>query len=211
MAEEYAFKQVFSDMALEYSDDILRLYRKISEVLWGKFENAEITKDDLQFRRFSELFAELNINMDAKPVNDAYVLALGAGSYLIDGAEEICKTLTDAGKVIYIVTNGVSVTQKMRIGNSAISKYISGIFVSEDTGYQKPRKEYFDYVFSRVPNLDLTKTIIIGDSLTSDIKGGIQAGIDTCWFNKDNRQNTTMIKPTYKVTRLMEISRLGGL
>ena len=207
-AEEYAFKRVLQDAGLSYSDEMLRLYRSINKALWEKFERAEITKDDLQYRRFRELFLKLHLDLDPEQMNNAYVLALGAGSYLIDGAEEICNLLTEAGKRIYIVTNGVAVTQKMRIRNSAINQYISGLFVSEDAGFQKPQKEYFDYVFSRIPHPDLTKTIIIGDSLLSDISGGIQAGIDTCWFNKDNSPNTSAIQPTYEIKYLRELAEI---
>ena len=205
IAEEHAFRQVFKDAGLVYHADILHLYRGISKTLWEKFERAEITKDELQYMRFHALFAKLNIFMEARQVNDAYVLALGANSYLIDGAEEICKRLTESGKRIYIVTNGVAITQKMRIRNSIISKYISDLFVSEEVGYQKPRKEYFAYVFSKIPNPDRRKTIIVGDSLASDIAGGMQFGMDTCWFNKDGVKNTTAIKPTYEITRLIEL------
>ena len=208
MAEEHAFKKVFNDAGLTYSDDILNLYRSISKVLWHKFENAEITKDELQFKRFHDLFAELNIDYNAKQMNDAYVLALGTGAYLIDGAEDICKSLTESGKRIYIITNGVAVTQKMRITSSVISGYISGLFVSEDVGFQKPQIEYFDYVLSHIPNIDQTSTIIVGDSLLSDIRGGIQAGIDTCWFNKNNEKNTTTFRPTYEVNRLIDIIQI---
>jgi 2-haloacid dehalogenase len=128
--------------------------------------------------------------------------------YLIDDAEETCKARPAPPKRIYIVTNGVAITQKMRIKNSIIRKYISDLFVSEDIGFQKPRKEYFDYVFSKIPNPDMRNTIIVGDSLTSDIAGGVQSGIDTCWFNKDNVKNTTTITPTYEITRLIELSKI---
>ena len=209
LAEEMAFRQVCRGAGLHYSDDMLSLYRSISKVLWERFERAEITKEDLQYRRFHELFEVLHVDMDARRMNDAYVLALGAGCYLIDGAEDICKLLTEAGKRIYIVTNGVAVTQKMRIGNSAINKYISGLFVSEDAGFQKPQKEYFDYVFSQIPNLEHTKTLIVGDSLVSDIKGGLDSGIDACWFNKDNNPNTSVILPTYEIKHLLELTGIG--
>ena len=205
-AEESAFKHVFCDAGLPYSAEALSLYRSISKILWDRFEQAEITKDELQDRRFRELFAALGVEMNPKTMNDAYVLALGAGAFLLDGAEEICRTLVENQKQIYIVTNGVAITQKLRIGNASIRKYISGVFVSEDAGYQKPQREYFAYVFSQIPNLDPASTIIVGDSLESDIRGGIQAGIDTCWFNRDDKQNTTSLVPTYEIKQLMELA-----
>ena len=151
LAEEYALKQVFRNTDILYSEDILRLYRKISEVLWEQFAEGNITKEDLQARRFGELFFELNVKMNANQMNAAYVLALGAGSYLIDGAEEICKMLAENQKRIYIVTNGVAITQKMRIGNSSINQYLTGVFLSEDAGFPKPQKNISTMCFHKYP------------------------------------------------------------
>jgi len=109
---------------------------------------------------------------------------------------------------IFIVTNGISATQNMRIGNSTINKYISGIFISEETGYSKAQKEYFDYVFSQIPDIGKARVIIIGDSLSSDIQGGYNAGITTCWFNRLRKKIFGDIRPDYEITDLREIIAL---
>src|SRR5690606_32564259 len=106
---------------------------------------------------------------------------------------------------LYIVTNGVPETQYKRLKNAKLDHYFKHIFVSVEIGYQKPMKEFFDYVFERIPDVKLEETLIIGDSLSSDIQGGINAGIDTCWFNRNRKQNQSPFKPTYEIHDLKEL------
>lgn len=103
------------------------------------------------------------------------------------------------------MTNGVSKTQYQRLTDAKMLGYFKQIFVSEDVGAQKPMKAFFDHVFSHIPNFEKEKTVIIGDSLTSDIKGGNAAGIDTIWFNKNKLPEIPEIKPTYRVDLLAEL------
>lgn len=109
---------------------------------------------------------------------------------------------------LYVVTNGVSKTQDKRLRDSGLFPLFKDIFVSEDTGYQKPMKEFFDYVFSRIPNFRVDEALIIGDSLSADIKGGELAGLDTCWFNPNMKQNHTNINPSYQIHNLEEIIQI---
>lgn len=106
---------------------------------------------------------------------------------------------------LYIVTNGVSTTQDKRLKDAGLHPFFKDIFVSEATGFQKPMPEYFDYVFKRIPDLSVERSIIIGDSLSSDIKGGELAGLDTCWFNPYSLPNTTGCNPTYEIKKLEEL------
>jgi 2-haloacid dehalogenase len=116
----------------------------------------------------------------------------------------LCEELAKAGKNLYIITNGHTVTQTKRLKNSNFIKYIKKSFISEQIGYQKPNKEYFDYVLNEI-NANESECIIIGDSLSSDIKGGINSGIDTCWFNPYNKENTGSVIPTYTVNTFSQI------
>jgi len=204
-AEQNALIQTFALFGLPYRDGVRLKYREINDELWRVFERRQISKDDLQIQRFSRLFDRTGISCDAGLFNGKYLVELGRGNYLIDGAHEICEDLYGRGKKIYIVINGVALTQKMRVGGSAIKKFISGLFVSEDIGAQKPEKQYFDCVFARIEETDKSKMIIVGDSLTVDIQGGYNAGIDTCWFNPEHKENFIGIKPTYEITKLSEI------
>lgn len=204
-AEENALIETFSQNNLSYSEDIRSKYRDINNELWLAFERQEIGKDELQVERFFRLFHEIEVECDPSSFNGKYHIELGKGNYLIDGAYEICRALYEENKKMYIVTNGTSAVQKTRIANSKIKDFISDLFVSEDIGYQKPNKKYFDYVLSQIEKIDIRKILIIGDSLTSDIQGGYNAGIDTCWFNPNKNKNLIGITPTYEITDLSEI------
>jgi len=207
MAEENALKIMFKYCCFNYTDNIHFKYRKINSQVWESFENKEITKDELQTIRFKRLFDEINVNYDPIIFNQKYLYELGKGSFLINGALEICKNIISNYKKIYIVTNGILSTQKSKIEHSLIKEYISDYFVSELVGYNKPNKLYFDYVFSHIPKVDKEKIIIIGDSILHDIVGGINAGIDNCWFNENGKINETEFKPTYEITKLQEINK----
>ncbi|MDR0399837.1 MAG: YjjG family noncanonical pyrimidine nucleotidase, partial [Treponema sp.] len=172
MAEENALKIMFDHYDLEYSENVRLKYQEINSHAWKSYENNEITKTELQTLRFTRLFNEIGVHCDVNHFNERYLNELGKGSFLTDGALEICREITSCNKKIYIVTNGILATQEARIEHSAIKKYISGFFVSEFIGYQKPHALYFEYVFSHIPQIDRDKILIIGDSLSADIAGG---------------------------------------
>jgi len=205
MAETNALKIIFKNCNFKFSDDILAKYREINIRAWESYEKGEISKSELQVIRFERLFEYAGIKHDEKEFNDMYLYELGKGSFLIEGALEICKEIKAAGGIIYIVTNGILATQEARIKHSLIKDYISGYFVSEHIGYQKPHKSYFDYVFSHIVPAEKEKIIIIGDSLTADIAGGNNAGIDSCWFNASCKFNDTDITPVYEISSLLEL------
>lgn len=142
----------------------------------------------------------------ASPVeaNEAYIGYLGQGAYLLPGALELIDTLR-AKYSLYLVTNGLRRVQYRRLEGSPLAHAFDGVFVSEETGFQKPQKGFFDYVFSRIPEKNRARMLIIGDSLSSDIRGGNHAGIDTCWLNPSGMQNTSGAICTYEITQLEEL------
>lgn len=208
MAEESALKRMFRKYKFSYEENVRIKYRKINEQVWDSFEKGQIPKSEMQVLRFNQLFDALKIESDPKKFNEEYLVELGKGSFLIDGAFELCKRISDNNCKAYIVTNGISTTQKARLENSIIKPYIAKLFVSEEIGFQKPNALYFEYVFSHIPYVDKSKMIIIGDSLTADIAGGINAGIDSCWFNKFDTENNTDIAPAYEIKSLKELYKL---
>lgn len=204
-AEKAALRKAFLDHNYKFNEDIEKTYNKINSGLWRDFEKGLIEKSVLTKTRFQKLFDEVGIDGDGENFNDLYLAALSEGHDLMNGAIEICDALSKSCK-LYFVTNGISKTQHKRIDASGLRPYFLDTFVSEDTGYQKPMKEYFDYVFARIPDLNLERTLIVGDSLSSDIKGGIQAGIDSCWYNPRALENTSPdTKPTYEIRELSEL------
>ena len=206
-AEENALKIMFDNCKFNYSENIRSKYRGINSQVWESYEKGEISKTELQTLRFLRLFNDIGVYYDAKIFNEKYLNELGKGSFLIDGALGICKKITSCNKSIYIVTNGILATQKARIEHSKIKEYISDFFVSEFIGFQKPHSQYFEYVFSHIPHIEKDRFLIIGDSLSADIAGGNNAGIDSCWFNKSGDINSTNILPTYEINKLNELNK----
>jgi 2-haloacid dehalogenase len=208
MAEANALKIMFDKCGFEYTENIRQKYREINSQVWDSFEKGKISKEELQTSRFVRLFDFVGVCCDAKDFNEKYLYELGKGGFLIDGALEICEQIISHDKKIYIVTNGILATQMSRIKHSLIKDYIADFFVSESIGHQKPHISYFEYVFSHIPKIGKDKILIIGDSLTADIQGGCNAGIDSCWFNEAGaNNNTTSIIPTYEIHHLSEIQK----
>ncbi|MCL2372122.1 MAG: YjjG family noncanonical pyrimidine nucleotidase [Defluviitaleaceae bacterium] len=206
-AEEYALRSMFQSCGFTFSEAVHKKYQEINEAMWRAYEKGEVKIDQFPAMRFAHLFEAIGVTHDAASFNTNYLAWLGKGSFLIEGAEEICQKITAAGGEIYIVTNGLLATQESRIKHSLIRQYISGSFVSSNVGYQKPDPRYFSHVFANIPGLEKAKTIIIGDNITADIYGGNNAGIDSCWFNPSVTPNQTKIKPTYEISRLVEVLR----
>ena len=206
-AEAHALKTMFDYCGFNYTENVRTEYRKINHPLWERFSKGEISKEDIQAIRFSRLFERVGVQYDAADFNDKYIYELGKCAFLIEGAEEVCRAIMSQGKQIFIVTNGVLATQESRLKHSSIKGYISGSFVSEHIGFQKPDRQYFDYVFANIPQVSKDRIIIVGDSLSADIAGGIAAGIDSCWFNIDRIENKTDIIPTYEIRTLSELHK----
>ena len=208
-AEKAAFGIAMASCGIEYNNGDFERYRTINSRLWGRYGLGEITKEYLQANRFSMFFETFPISpkADGKAANAVFVDALADCSELFDGAIELCRKLSEKYE-LYIVTNGVSHTQKKRFYASPICQYFKDIFVSEDAGAPKPMREYFDYVFSHIGEEKRDGSVIIGDSLSSDIKGGNNAGIDTVWYNPRENENTTDIIPTKTVKSYRELLEL---
>ena len=207
MAKANALRITFENCGLDYSQDTRMKYREINEQMRGYCDKGGRTKKELQMSRFRRLFSENGINYDEKDATELYYDELGKGSFLLDGALEICKEINSCNKKIYIVTNGIFAVQKARIEGSLIREYISDVFVSEFIGFRKPHISYFDYVFSHIPLVKKDSVLLIGNTIPTDIAGGNNAGIDTCWLNGAGNLNETEIIPTYEIKKLDELER----
>ena len=157
--------------------------------------------------RFQQLLGELNSDADASRLRDLYEHNLSQGHYFIDGAETLLQTLYGKCR-LFLVSNGTAVVQKGRLGSAGISKYFERIFISENIGVNKPEREYFERCFQQIPDFVRSNCIIVGDSLTSDIRGGINAGITTCWFNPRREPVRQELKPDYQVDTLTKLPEL---
>lgn len=202
-AEEISIANTFIHFGIDISYS--KRFSEINSSLWRLFEIGGIEREEIKTKRFQLLLDEIGISgISAKEMSEKYLFELSCSSYAYDGATELCEELVKAGKNLYIITNGHTVTQTKRLKNSRFIKYIKKLFISEEIGYQKPNKEYFDFVLNEL-GADQNECIIIGDSLSSDIKGGINSEIDTCWFNPKNKENTGSIIPTYTVNTFSQI------
>lgn len=178
-AQYYSFRKVLEYYGCIFSEDIYEKYETINHVLWSQFEQGIIDKDTVQKKRFSDFFGVLGKKVDGAQANDVYQKGLCEQSWLIPNAKEICKELFP-NITLSIVTNGVGETQTARISNSEINEYMSHIIISETIGYAKPSKKFFDETFKILGCEHSDRILIVGDSISSDIQGGINAGIDTC-------------------------------
>lgn len=179
-------------------------YRAISTVIWNELEQSQITLEELKVERFRRLFLQHQLDLDAKLFGDLYIENLGKESHLIEGVKEMLAGLADFR--LAVLTNGFTLAQHARIAGSPLRNTFEAIIASEETGFKKPQVEIFEYTFEKLGITDISRVLMVGDSLSSDIQGGCNAGIDTCWFNPNGRKNDTMIQPTYEIRSWSEFS-----
>lgn len=188
----------------------ISIYKEVNQGLWKALERGEIDKPTLKKVRFGLFFEKIGYQTDEDTfaINEEYLHNLGDGGNLLEGAKETVEKLKAQGYDLYIVTNGIENTQKRRLTKAGILPFFTEIFVSEAIGYQKPRKEYFDYVLDHIKETDITKVLLVGDSLTSDIKGALYAGIDCAWLRHDETARYGECKPDYIISDIRDVINL---
>lgn len=208
-SEKRALHKTFLAFEMPFGfSDLEESYKKISAILWRDLEKGSITLTDLGVERFRRLFLDHKLEIDPYTFNRMYLSNLGNETHLVQGALELCNNLSNHR--LAIITNGYTAVQNARIGASPLSMTFEHIIISEEVGFQKPEKGIFDYAFSKLKITDKSKVLIIGDSLTSDIQGGINYGIDTCWFNPNQKENKLGIIPTYEISELTNLMNIVG-
>lgn len=207
LAEHNALIKTLKSFSIDFNDTVISAYSRINDGYWKRLEKGEVTKVALRIKRFEDLCTEFGYKCDASQMASAYESALSEMAYVLDGADELCRALSQKYR-IYIVTNGIKEVQKERLKGSKINGMFLDAFVSEEIGYEKPRVEYFERVADKISDFDKSKTVIIGDSLSSDIKGGIAFGIDTCWYNPKGKEKPSDIDITYIASSFDDIKKL---
>ena len=196
--EANALRASMDDCGLTYSEELNALYSKVNLKLWKELERGKLTRERLIAIRFRRFFDAAHIDADPEPMRISYPKRLSEQAVLLPGVPEMLKRLTETKKYrLFVITNGLKTTQTERFAASGIREYFEDIFISEEMGFNKPDKRYFDVVEKRVPGFVRSEALIIGDSLSSDIQGGINAEIDTAWYNFKLGTNFTGIRPTY--------------
>ncbi|MBP3360119.1 MAG: YjjG family noncanonical pyrimidine nucleotidase [Clostridia bacterium] len=203
-AEKIALAETLRRMNIEPEEKILARYSELNLQQWKLLELGKLSREQVKVRRFQLLFEELGAECSAEKTTAVYEKLLGMGHYFVEGAEELLSGLYGRYRM-YVVSNGTAAVQESRIKSSCIEKYLDGIFISQYVGYEKPRKEFFDYCFAHIPDFRREETVIVGDSLSSDIKGGLNSGITAIWFNPSGAAADCGILPDYEIRKLSEL------
>ena len=214
--EKTAFRNTFEELGffvesdLEYAkkeeiyEKLKDRYKDVNLQLWKDLEKGAVDKDRLKVVRFEKIIEEFDLKYDPYEMSELYLKKLGEGIFPFEATEKLCEYLHSKYKV-GIVTNGIKEVQYSRIENSEIAKDIDKIIISDEVGVNKPDKRIFEYAMNYFEIMNKSEVIMIGDSLGADIKGGQNAGIDTCWINLRNNVNDTGIVPKYEVRKLEEL------
>ena len=198
---------IFDKLGFEYSPKVFETFIDENVKIWKRLEKGEITKPQLRANRWNIILGRLGIDYDGTIIEEMFENGVAEGAYAVEGAYDILEYLKPKYK-LYIVSNGFRYVQESRLKIGDFNKYFEDIFVSEDIGIPKPAKEFFDYCFHKLGNPDKDKIMLIGDSLSADIKGGNDYGIDTIWFNKNGEENSSSVSPTYTVNKLSDIKKI---
>ena len=206
-AEHAALTRAFAEFGISTDEAVMRRYSEINANCWRRLERGEISRPEVLLGRFRALFAELGLPGRAEEVNARYEEYLALEHPFVPGAPALLEALY--GKFdLYIVSNGTAKIQYSRIAGANIGSYFSGIFISEEIGCDKPQKAFFDHCFSQIRNFRRAESLMVGDSLTSDMLGGRSAGIRTVWFNPANKRDTIGAAPDYEIQALRQLTEL---
>lgn len=208
-AEKAAIRRLFAEFGLgECSDEMLKRYSTINRRYWERLERNEITKPQVLVGRFEEFFASEGLDAGvAAAFNEKYQYALGDTIVPRDDCLEIVKALQGTVKQ-YVVSNGTIIAQNKKLRLSGLGKLMDGVFLSEELGVEKPNVEFFHKVFEAIGPVDPQETIIVGDSLSSDIRGGNNAGILTCWYNPSGQTAPGDLRIDYEIRDLHQVLEL---
>lgn len=199
-----AFHNAMERCGLKNEEGYLETYSEINHKKWMQLNEGLLTKEDIFSTRFKDFFEAVGIDYDAAVFNETYLQALSEPVHYVKDVVEVLRELSKNHE-IYIVTNGVDAVQQPRLSRCEFRPYIKEVFVSEVIGHEKPQPEFFDAVFTKLPQLRKEETLIIGDSLTSDIRGGNQAGIATCWFNPCHKPHNGIDHVDYEIEELSQL------
>lgn len=206
-AERSALTDTLKEYGLPCDENIISEYSKINVSLWKMLELGQIEKSRLRTKRFEMLCEKYSFSANASDMAITYTDRLSEKPFTIGGAADVCRKLSEKHKM-YLVTNGIKSVQSKRFAESGLAPFFIRSFISEDVGYEKPSVKYFEYVAASIPGFDKSRTLIIGDSLSSDIKGGNLFGIDTCFYNPLYNDIPCEIKVNYNIQSLYELEKI---
>jgi 2-haloacid dehalogenase len=208
-AEATALQRTFEHMGQPFEPGFVELYRRINGQIWLEFEQGKISQARLRTLRFEMLFQAIGVDLSPGAFSPRYLQNLAQGTDLIDGAEEVIRALH--GRIgLMLITNGLQDVQRPRFARSALDGFFAGLVISEEVGAAKPHPRIFDVAFEQMGRPDREEVLMVGDSLTSDMRGGIDYGIDTCWFNPGQRPRDPGVGVRYEIQDLRQLLDLVG-
>lgn len=207
-AESIAIRKTMAAYGADPTDANAARYSAVNDLHWKALERGEMTRDQVVTNRFAMFFGELGIEVDAAAVAKTYETFLSQGHWFLPGAEETVKGKLFGKYKLYLASNGTAMVQKGRMTSADLYPYFEESFVSQELGHNKPSKEYFDAAFARIPGFDPEECLMVGDSLTSDILGGKNAGLRTVWVNPSHKTAPDHLKPDYEIEFLADLPAL---
>ena len=204
-AEANALKWTLDELGITSSPAYFEIYARCNLSVWKEFERGLVTSMELRTKRFRLFFNEIGLAANPDVVSPLYLRNLALGTDLLPGAEEVVRALKPRFHLA-LVTNGLADVQRPRLERSALADCFEKVFISEEVGAAKPSTPYFDAVFRAIGSPPKNEVLIIGDSLTSDVQGGINYGIDTCWYNPNGKAADSPI--TYQITQLLDLIQI---
>lgn len=200
---EIVFEKTCKKVGVDYKKNYYLIYEKINQRYWDLYSVGKVSKAHLKNRRFLDFTQAVNVSADVNEMNSLYEEELSKTAILFPSSIPTLIKLKELGVKLYLITNGTASVQRGRIAVSRIERLFDGIFISDEIGYSKPSKEYFIHVTENVPNFDKSKTLIVGDSLVSDVPLGLDNGIDVCFFNPKKTKTDLCIN--YQISDLKKL------
>lgn len=208
LSQDYALRYTFEKYGISINEQIVQTYSEINKSYWERLERGEITKKEVLLGRFTGLFEHMSItDIDVNIFKEIYQEALGSVYFYKDDSFQLCQELATEFKQ-YVVTNGVTSTQQNKLALSGFDKLMDGIFISEQIGSPKPAVSFFEKCLEQIPQISKDKILIVGDSLTSDMKGGNNIGISCCWYNPSQKENHSDVFVDYEIANLWEVKEI---
>lgn len=206
-AERVAVSKTFASLGLEPTTAVVDRYHVVNQLHWQMLERGELTREQVVVERFAALFRELGVNIDAVECMERYEELLAVSHYFLPGAEEALRVLSGKYR-LFLASNGTAKVQASRIKSANLARWFEDIFVSQDIGANKPTLTYYERCFARIPGFDVSRSMMVGDSLTSDMRGGLNAGMHTCWINPEGHPRNPEIPVEYEIPALAQLPEL---
>ena len=206
-AEAIAIHKTLENAGVDPTEENKALYSRINKAHWEMLERGEIDREQVKLLRFARLFEALGVDSDPEAASRDYLRRLGIGHYFLPGALEAVIRLSKKYR-LFLASNGNAPVQRSRLDSAGLYPYFEQVFISQEIGHNKPSRDYFDACFARISGFDPKKAMIVGDSLSSDIKGGINAGIATCWVNPGHAAAPADIRPDFEIESITQLEAL---